>query len=1457
MKKSLQIYFFFSAFILLNISSAIAQRNWKNNPFESKAFIENKGQFYLPEKAGFNSKIVYGNDGHFENHFLTPSGVAIVLESMKKRVKSEEEKAARAERRKQGFYSHKDWQEFEKAGTRLDLQTDILYCTWVNANPNPQIVATEKNGFTHAYSFYDAHGKLTDVSGLSSYKKITYINLYPNIDVVYELHPESGIKYSIILHPGADPSLIQLNYSKNIVLGADGKIRTNTAFGEIIDHMPVTFYGDNHQKKVSSSYVVNGNTIGFRLGNYDNTKTLIIDPWTQSPTFNTNWDCVWECETDASGNSYIIGGVMPLQLIKYNSAGVQQWIYNTPYDTTSWLGTFATDNAGNSYVTNGSSAAIVKVTTAGAISWNNPSPGGLFSLTEFWNIAFNCDQTKLVIGGTGGTLNPEPFVYDIDVNTGNVISSIQVTGPGALFGIPPNTNEVRAITATENDKYYFLTHDSIGFISSDLSLCGTSSSPFHIVNDNYNLSYKCENWRYDNTGIEAMAYYDGFVYVNRGTRLDKINATTALVVATTPIPGGGFAASLGQNQVQNSGIAIDNCGNIFVGSKTGVYKFNTSLTQLTNFATTFNVYDVAITSTGEVIAAGSTGNSSNASRTGSVQSFAAAACAQQPIVCCDPSVCPPGNLCVTDAPITLTPSQSGGTWSGTGVNAAGVFNPTTAGAGTHTITYTLPCGSETVQITVSPCTALSVCQEANGTLTVSNGTGPYTWQYFTPAQTVTITNSTQCTSCGYTWTFGQCLNGFIPVTSCTVPATWTTFSTNTNSGTLPGTFPIQVTDNSGTVFTINSLAGIAPCSGCPTITTTISSVVNVNCFGQSTGSFSATASGGTGPYDYVLMNGATTVATFNNITGAQSFTGLAAGTYTINVTDANNCTGTITQTITQPTSAVSVTISGTTQATCGNSNGTATASGTGGTGTISYAWNTTPAQSTATATGLAAGTYTVTATDANGCQATATATITSSGGPTVSIASQTNVLCFGGTTGTATASASGGSGTISYSWNTTPAQSGATATGLSAGTYTVTATDANGCSGTTTVTITQPANAVSVNISSTTPANCGTNDGSATALGSGGTGTITYSWNTTPVQTGATASNLAAGSFTVTATDANGCQATAIASVSNTNAPTITLVSSTNVTCNGDTDGSATVSSSGGTGTLTTTWNTSPAQSGNTANNLGAGTYVVTVTDASGCSATQTVTITQPNAITVSTSSTPANCGAADGSATATASGGTGTLNYSWNTTPTQSTATASNIVAGSYTVTVTDASGCSNTANAVVGTVSTANISAGADEIIVAGDSVQLNATGGTVYTWTPATDLSCTTCSNPYASPTVTTAYIVTGTDANGCVGTDTVIVIVDAPCGNIFVPSAFSPNGDGENDVLRVYGNCINELYFVIYDRWGEKVFETTNPSLTWDGTLREKAMNGAVFFYYISASLSNGEVYEGSGNITLFR
>ena len=201
------------------------------------------------------------------------------------------------------------------------------------------------------------------------------------------------------------------------------------------------------------------------MGNYDKTKTIIIDPWTQSPSFNTNWDCVWECERDGLGNVYIIGGVMPLQLLKYNAAGALQWTYNTPYDTTAWMGTFATDLAGNSYITNGTYAAIQKVDNNANVVWDNPNPGGLFSSTELWTIAFNCDQTKLIVGGTGGFLPPLPYIYDIDMNTGNVLSSVQTNNSGGLFDI----EEVRSITACGNGKYYFMTHDSIGYIHQSLN----------------------------------------------------------------------------------------------------------------------------------------------------------------------------------------------------------------------------------------------------------------------------------------------------------------------------------------------------------------------------------------------------------------------------------------------------------------------------------------------------------------------------------------------------------------------------------------------------------------------------------------------------------------------------------------------------------------------------------------------------------------------------------------------------------------------------------------------------------------------------------------------------------------------------------------------------------------------------------------------------------------------------
>jgi gliding motility-associated-like protein len=479
---------------------------------------------------------------------------------------------------------------------------------------------------------------------------------------------------------------------------------------------------------------------------------------------------------------------------------------------------------------------------------------------------------------------------------------------------------------------------------------------------------------------------------------------------------------------------------------------------------------------------------------------------------------------------------------------------------------------------------------------------------------------------------------------------------------------------------------------------------------------------------------------------------------------------------------------------------------------------------------------------------------------TVATSSQTNVACFGQSTGTATVSASGGNGPYTYTW--TPGNlNGASQSALAAGTYTINVTDNNNCPGSGTLTINQPTSGLTVSASATST-NCGQSTGSATSTPSGGTGTYSYVWSPSG-GTGASASNLVAGTYTVTVTDQNGCQSSTNATVSSIGGPTVTLVSSAPVTCFGDNDGTATVSASGGSGALTYTWSPSGGNSA-TANGLSAGTYTVTVTDASSCTGSLTVTIGGPTQIAVVEMITNASCGSNNGSISTNVSGGAGTYTYSW--TPNgETTPSITGLSQGAYSVTVSDANGCSITENynvVIIGTLPV--IATPVSSTINEGDSVQLNVTGATIYSWTPTSGLSCTNCPNPIAFPSSTTTYIVTGTDATGCAGSDTVIVFVVPiiePCGELFVPTVLAPDGTGptENKKVCIYGGCVSELTFAIFNRWGEKVFESTNTNLSecWDGTYKGQPMNAAVFTYKLIVTLNNGEQIKESGNITLIR
>jgi len=489
-----------------------------------------------------------------------------------------------------------------------------------------------------------------------------------------------------------------------------------------------------------------------------------------------------------------------------------------------------------------------------------------------------------------------------------------------------------------------------------------------------------------------------------------------------------------------------------------------------------------------------------------------------------------------------------------------------------------------------------------------SGTPPYTYLWSTGATTqdvfnlapgnytVTVTDANGCTNfqnitveepsqltCNAVPTPGACgLPGSASVnpTGGTAPYTvlWSNGSTNFTISVMPGTYRVTVTDANDCICSDT----VVITSNSPILNVTTTVVSNAGC--TVGGSATASASGGTGNYSYSWDNGQMT-ATATNLT---------AGNHTVTVVDiTTGCTGTGTVNI---PSAPPLTASATlvANASC-LTGGSATASGSGGTPPYTFLWDNN--QTTATATNLGAGPHSVTVTDSKGCIATATINIGQNQGPTASATVNSNATCTAG--GSATATATGGTAPYVYLWDN--GQTTATATNLSVGPHMVTVTDAGGCSASASVTITQP-NAPNLAVTNTTNASC-TGGGSATVAASGGTSPYSYAWSNGA--TGATASNLAAGSYTVTATDAASCTATVTVNIAGAIPPNVVISASSNAKC--DQPGSATASVTGGTGPYTYKWDNNETTA--TASNLSAGPHSVTVTDAAGCTATASVNI--------------------------------------------------------------------------------------------------------------------------------------------------------------------------------------------------------------------------------------------------------
>ncbi|WP_411273152.1 Ig-like domain-containing protein [Daejeonella sp.] len=506
----------------------------------------------------------------------------------------------------------------------------------------------------------------------------------------------------------------------------------------------------------------------------------------------------------------------------------------------------------------------------------------------------------------------------------------------------------------------------------------------------------------------------------------------------------------------------------------------------------------------------------------------------------------------------------------------------------------------------------------------------------------------------------------LSITGGTAPYTyaWTGgVTTEDLTGLAAGTYNVNVTDANNCTAT----ASIVITSPASALVLT-SAKTDVLCFGATTGSVNLSVTGGTAPYTYTWTGGVTT----------EDLTGLAAGTYSVTVTDANNCTATASITVAQPATAFALNSTKTNVLCFGTLTGAINLSVAGGTAPYTYAW--TGGIATEDLTGLVAGTYNVTVTDANSCTATASVNISSPASALALTSAKTDVLCFGTTSGLVNLSVTGGTAPYSYAW--TGGITTEDLTGLAAGTYNVTVTDANNCSATTSVIISAPAATLALTSVKTDVICFGTSTGAINLSVRGGTSPYTYAWTggiTTEDLTG-----LAAGNYNATVTDANNCSATTSVIIS---APATALAltsAKTDVLCFGATTGSVNLSVTGGTAPYIYAWTGGGTTEDLTG--LSAGTFNVTVTDANGCIKTETVTINHPKSLKISLTARNATCASAkDGSILALLTGGTAPYKITWNGNISLTSTELKNVAAGVYEILVTDASGCNVSAKAEV----------------------------------------------------------------------------------------------------------------------------------------------------------------------------
>jgi gliding motility-associated-like protein len=451
-------------------------------------------------------------------------------------------------------------------------------------------------------------------------------------------------------------------------------------------------------------------------------------------------------------------------------------------------------------------------------------------------------------------------------------------------------------------------------------------------------------------------------------------------------------------------------------------------------------------------------------------------------------------------------------------------------------------------------------------------------------------------------------------------------------------------------------------------------IVQPNCT-VPTGSITINASGGTPPLSYRLNTGS---FGSNNV-----FSNLSSGSYSLTVRDASGCEASQTANLNAAAAPV-LALPTLVQASCGSSNGSITINASGGTPPLSYRLNTGSFGSNNVFSNLLSGSYSLTVRDASGCEASQTANLNSSNAPVLALPTLVQASC-GSSNGSITINASGGTPPLSYRLNTGSFGSNNVFSNLPSGSYSLTVRDGSGCEASQTANLVNGGNLV-LNPPTLTQPTCGSANGliKINAIADDDDDDLTYRLNNGAFQTDSVFRNLAAGVYTITVRDDDGCENTQLVTLTDGgSAPIWNTPTVTQPTC-GSNNGSITINATGGTTPYTYRLNSGNFQANNSFSGLTSGNYNVTVRGANGCEVTQIVNLNSANApVLAAATVTQTTCGNTNGTITVNASGGTAPLSYQLNLNAFQPNPNFSNLASGSYTLTVRDANGC--TANQTV----------------------------------------------------------------------------------------------------------------------------------------------------------------------------